>query len=659
MQAALIHTATLSVAMRPTHSALDESLATIERFLLQRFAERQCPADAQRGTSVALDIGFLGLSDDASGACESWQEHIVYPLRVHFSLVVLGPPYCPTWQSGPCPRCLEQRWLSNHSQAQKYSAYQHGHKILARAQQKIHLWALESLWDMLASETLPAAPAENGRAWFSTLSLDTLQVQRRQLIADSACPVCAPSSSPVSSTDALRLSTRQKRDVSHYRLVDPLAYPRLEKGSIDSLSGMLGNLVDTGLHHPVIASARGTYYLQGRDISWGANTTTSLISQRCGILEGLERYCGLLWPRRGASTITESYDNLLVDALDPATCGLYHPETYQRYAEQMEAFRPASKIDWVQGYSFRRGRPILVPAQLAYYGRQQKEKERFFVFDTSSGCAIGSCLEEAILHGLLELVERDTFLIHWYARLAAPRLDPWSSRNVRTLWILDRIERLGYDVFFLDTRLDLPFPTVTAVGMRRSDDLGKLSVAAGVGLDPEAALHSALCELASAIPGLSEHLKAREDALRPLLEDHTKVRSLHDHALLYGFPEMARSAAFLLDNPRVLSVEAAYEHWSAEQPRHHDLLADLHYCVQRIIELDLDVIVVDQTAPELAGTGLKVARVIVPGLVPIDFGWGRNRVFHLARMRTVPRTAGYQEMDFDLSLLNLIPHPFP
>jgi len=200
---------------------------------------------------------------------------------------------------------------------------------------------------------------------------------------------------------------------------------------------------------------------------------------------------------------------------------------------------------------------------------------------------------------------------------------------------------------------------VTAVGMRRSDDLGKLSVAAGVGLDPEAAIHSALCELASAIPGLSENLKDQEESLRPLLEDHTKVRSLHDHALLYGFPEMARYASFLLQNPRVRSVEAAYERWYAEQPRNQDLLADLQYCVQRIIDLDMDVIVVDQTAAELAGTGLKVARVIVPGLIPIDFGWGRNRVFHLSRMRTVPRTAGYQKMDFDLSLLNLIPHPFP
>ena len=42
--------------------------------------------------------------------------------------------------------------------------------------------------------------------------------------------------------------------------------------------------------------------------------------------------------------------------------------------------------------------------------------------------ACGATLEEAILSGLLELVERDAFLIAWYNRLSLPLVD-WSARS--------------------------------------------------------------------------------------------------------------------------------------------------------------------------------------------------------------------------------------
>ena len=45
---------------------------------------------------------------------------------------------------------------------------------------------------------------------------------------------------------------------------------------------------------------------------------------------------------------------------------------------------------------------------------------------TSSGLACAATLEEAILVGLLELVERDAFMLVWHDRLSLPLLD-WSG----------------------------------------------------------------------------------------------------------------------------------------------------------------------------------------------------------------------------------------
>ena len=74
-------------------------------------------------------------------------------------------------------------------------------------------------------------------------------------------------------------------------------------------------------------------------------------------------------------------------------------------------------MDWVWGYSFLQERPILVPELLAYYSLSCGEG---FVYETSNGCALGGSLEEAIFHAIMEVVERDSFLLTWYARLPSP-----------------------------------------------------------------------------------------------------------------------------------------------------------------------------------------------------------------------------------------------
>ena len=41
----------------------------------------------------------------------------------------------------------------------------------------------------------------------------------------------------------------------------------------------------------------------------------------------------------------------------------------------------------------------------------------------SNGCAAGNTIEEAIVQGFLELVERDSYAIWWYNRLQRAELD--------------------------------------------------------------------------------------------------------------------------------------------------------------------------------------------------------------------------------------------
>ncbi len=362
--------------------------------------------------------------------------------------------------------------------------------------------------------------------------------------------------------------------------------------------------------------------------------------------------------REKAPAVFDSFQNVQPDALNPLECGVYQPHFYRKAYPRYMPFAPEQKLPWVWGYSFRRQRPILVPEQLAYY-MDHRHGFPLFVQDCSNGCAAGSSLEEAMLFGLLELIERDAFLITWYAQLAPRRIEPESCRDQTTLAILDRIDRLGYDIYLLDTRLDVSPPSVVAVAVLRQDGPGKLVLAAGASLDPENAIRAALFEVAAYIPAFPTRMAKDMDALQEMTRDYGKITHLEHHALVYALPEMAPKAYFLFQNANLSSVADLYANWLEQRPHSHNLLDDLQYCIDEVLRLGMDVIVVEQTCPEQARAGIKTASVIVPGLLPIDFGWGHERVFDLPRLRTAPRAAGYLEKDFDPAMSNRDPHPFP
>jgi ribosomal protein S12 methylthiotransferase accessory factor len=316
-------------------------------------------------------------------------------------------------------------------------------------------------------------------------------------------------------------------------------------------------------------------------------------------------------------------------------------------------------MHWVWGYSLGQGRPVLVPEQLVYYLDWRAEYGNF-VQECSNGCASGSCLEEAVLYGLLELVERDAFLLQWYGRGRPPEIDLSTCTDAETRAMAERLDLLGYDTHLFDIRVDLPIPAVMAVARRREPaELGNLCFSASTGLDPERAVAAALRETASYVLDMTTLSARIAPQLREMVHDYTKVTDLAHHSMLYGLPEMSQHAAFLFEGDPPRPLDGLYKDWSTGYPATGDLTDDLHRCLDLVRGLGFDVIVVDQTSPEQAAVGISTACVLVPGLLPIDFGWLRQRAPAMPRMRTAFRAAGLRDHDLEQGDLHLHPHPFP
>lgn len=284
-------------------------------------------------------------------------------------------------------------------------------------------------------------------------------------------------------------------------------------------------------------------------------------------LEFLERHCAGTRPE---DVILEApYERVAGDAIDPRLFIL----------AQAAAFDAAREIDWVWGYSLTRCRHALVPANLVFCPYETSRSDRDIAWTDSNGLASGNNLEEAVLHGLLEVIERDAVMIGEYNRLPPAGITP-AGLPAECGPTLELLEKDGFLVDFLSVPTDLPFPLVAAF-LRRDDDPADRSVAFGCHLEPALAVSRALTEAIQVLP--------------PSVN--------HDGWLRSGSPE--RYAA---------SPASALAFNSLTTLASPDIKANIERCVAVLKKAGSEVIVVDLSLPDVP---FPAVRVLATGLQPL------------------------------------------
>ncbi|MFM1652987.1 TOMM precursor leader peptide-binding protein [Brevibacillus sp. B_LB10_24] len=484
------------------------------------------------------------------------------------------------------------------------------------------------------------------------INLKTLKSSRHSYLPSPLCPVC--SHLPVDSETAARISLRPSPKVSagsfRCRSIDELKQ-FLFRDYLDYRMGLLN-----GKMHDLLspfATASVNLPLMTENEATAGRTHSYAESELTAILEGLERYCGLQ-PLGKSAGIRDSFRNLKDQALDPLKVGVHTKQQYAMPGFPFNPFHPDHPIDWVWGYSFLQERPILVPQLLAYYSLGCGDG---YVFETSNGCALGGSLEEAIFYGIMEVVERDSFLLTWYARLPLPRLDLSSADDRELQLMVDRIRAVaGYELYLYNATMENGIPSIWALAKNRKQTGLNLICAAAAHLDPIRAAKGAIQELAGLMLTLDEKWEENQEEYERMLHDPYLVQSMDDHAMLYGLPQAEERLQFLLDENRPLRTFAEEFKWNT---KHADLTDDLKDILQGFRRLNLDVIVVNQTSSELERNGLHCVKVLIPGMLPMTFGHHLTRLEGLERVLRVPAELGYARQQLTPEQLNPHPHPFP
>jgi ribosomal protein S12 methylthiotransferase accessory factor len=489
------------------------------------------------------------------------------------------------------------------------------------------------------------------------------------------CPDCGELSQDSIEQAVIKLKERLKSGTFTYRISQPVADPeQILETYVDQHTGLVSSLITENTNLLPIASAR---LASETDSTTGTGSTLRPEqSKLVSVLEVIERYAGLR-PRSKRTMVKASYNQLIQDGqsvLDPTTLGLHSPEQYEQSkhehehahahahaCRQLVAYTHDLVCHWVWGYSFQKQSPILVPEHCAYYGVPASEDNPTFVYDISNGCALGNCLEEAIFHGMLEVVERDAFLLTWYARLKTPHLDLDSLVDPTIRLLIKHLEHhSGYTIRALNITLDHAVPCLCLLGVdeQNRENTPKALVAAGSHPHPEQALLRALREFATflAFPRRLDQ-QSRAQAME-MLADASLVQRMEHHPLMYCLPEAFERLDFLYQPTSTQTFQEAFPDFYGCPPERLDLREDLEALIDYYSLQESDVVVVDQTAPEHRPCGLNCVKVLMPGMLPMTFGQNNRRVTGLERLHQVPFTLGYQDHPLTTAEINPHPHPF-
>ncbi|MFE6052586.1 TOMM precursor leader peptide-binding protein [Kitasatospora sp. NPDC056446] len=389
-------------------------------------------------------------------------------------------------------------------------------------------------------------------------------------------------------------------------------------------------------------------------------------SERVALFEAVERHAGMR-PLGRRTVLRASYAELARRSgpgavLDPVRLGLPDPAHHGHPAAATVPYTPDLVLDWVHGWSLTHRRPVAVPEHVAYWDVPGPDRPRV-VYESSNGCGLGNSPQEAALYGLFEVVERDAFLLAWYAGTPLPGVTvPTEDPQVADLAARARL--LGYRLTLLDASADLGVPAVIALCRHRGGqpDAPRTLLAAGAHHDPLTAIRSAVAEVVTNVqeaPHRSTAPGGPRDPrrLRAMLDRPELVVGLDDHVGLNALPEAQPRLDFLFAGPPPVSWR---ERWPGAPAPVADLTGLLDRTVARLAGEGLEVIAVTQDEPGVRDRlGLHCAKVIVPGTLPMTFGHVNRRTRGLPRLLDVPYRLGRTPAPLRHDELPLHPHPFP
>ncbi|GAX34651.1 TOMM precursor leader peptide-binding protein [Nodularia sp. NIES-3585] len=550
----------------------------------------------------------------------------------------IGPIFHP--HKTGCWQCLAQR-LKDNKPIQRFIQK---HKQISLSPPLGFLAStVQTALAMAATEVFKwIIQAQNQPLTGTLLTYDTLtlQTQNHILVQRPQCPSCGEMNNGRENTPLpIVLEHRLKTFTTDggHRYCSPQETFRKYQHHISPITGIvreLQKIPGNGLTHTYLAKHHFLSIFDNLDNlrqnvggrSAGKGRTDSQ-ARASGFCEALERYSGVFQGneirRKG------SYQNMGDKAIHPNACMNFSQQQYEHrqkwndakfqgwFQKVPEPFDIEREIDWTPVWSLTHQEFKYLPTAYCYYGYRPSHPPDCWA--DSNGCAAGNTLEEAILQGFMELVERDCVALWWYNRLPKSQVDLDSFNQPYFHKLKAYYQAINRELWVLDITSDLNIPAFAAISTRTDQEVEDIILGYGTHFDAEIAISRALTEVNQILPNV---LSATADGTTqyPPSADPLAIK-------WWKSATVANQPYLLPNNFGTPKVCADYPQLASD-----DLLEDVRLCQHILEQNGLEMLVLDQTRPDI---GLKVAKVIVPGMrhmwqrlgagrlyeIPVKMGW--------------------------------------
>ena len=331
--------------------------------------------------------------------------------------------------------------------------------------------------------------------------------------------------------------------------------------------------------------------------------------------EAIERYSSYCWQPNKLIRANRAS----VQGICPRKLAIYKDYQYQlipyvRYQDELI-------LTWIKGEAVLSQKQIFLPALAIFSDWEESNKEpRIFEY-TTSGLASGISQDMAFNNALLELVERDAFILFWMLRLKGKRLNVMSHPDSRVRDFAKSHEEVGFSFFLIQLPSDSPAKIVAAFLISKSSNKLEPSVTMGLGASSSLAKAAdrAVLELGQVFYLLREKLKDAQvrNIVENLMSGSLPITQPIHHGLYYCHEKAKDNIKFFIDCP----VDKA-PIWDSDE----DECKLSSNILTWISSMGGEVFMVDITPISLREINLYTVRALSTCLQPIHFGKNQERL---------------------------------
>jgi ribosomal protein S12 methylthiotransferase accessory factor len=245
--------------------------------------------------------------------------------------------------------------------------------------------------------------------------------------------------------------------------------------------------IDNGrLDIPIYFSSCGNDAIKviGTKKQMGKGATTQQ-AEASAVMELAERFSFFSFCKNPENFLVEKYSNIK-DSTIPFEMIAQSVHDDSEDLEISKKIFENLPLKWTKAFNLTRDQEVLIPFNW------------FFTINEFNGPSAGNCVEEALIQGICEIVERHVSSVISQNKLRVPTINADSATDPMVVEMIQKYRNAGIKLYLSDFSLDMSIPSVGVLAYDPANFPEKSEIVwtAGTTPDPQKALSRALTEVA-------------------------------------------------------------------------------------------------------------------------------------------------------------------